>query len=289
MPAIRPSRLAIIGALLIGPALLAQVPSASDPAKYVLPPKEIVDVFDADFLPQTMVSPNKQVVAMVKARAYPTIAELAQPMLRLAGERVNPKTNGPQRASGLPGTGIYSITIKKIADGAEVAVTMPPQAKVSHVKFSPDGSRLAFLNTKDAAVELWIADGLTGAARAVITGPDRINATRTDPCDWLRDNKTMICTLVPAGRGPAPAEPTVPSGPNVQENYGKAAPAPTYEDLLKTVYDDTLALLHELLAAIDVTTGAKTPVGKPSIFGNVTPSPSGQHCRLKSRSRSLTR
>ena len=41
-------------------------------------------------------------------------------MLRLAGSRVNPKTNGPHRASGLPGTGIYSITLKKIADGAEV-------------------------------------------------------------------------------------------------------------------------------------------------------------------------
>ena len=92
---------------------------------------------------------------------------------------------------------------------------MPPQAKVSNVKFSPDGSRLAFLNTKDAAIELWIADGLTGAAKPIVTGADRINATRSDPCDWLRDNKTMICELVPAGRGAAPAEPTVPSGPNV--------------------------------------------------------------------------
>ena len=62
-------------------------------------------------------------MALTKARAYPTIAELAQPMLRLAGSRVNPKTNGPHRASGLPGTGIYSITLKKIADGAEVNVT----------------------------------------------------------------------------------------------------------------------------------------------------------------------
>ena len=50
----------------------------------------------------------------------------------------------------------------------------------------------------------------------------------------------MVCELVPSGRGPAPAEPLVPSGPHVEENYGKAAPAPTYEDLLKTAYDDTL-------------------------------------------------
>src|SRR5213076_136231 len=101
----------------LGTAVAAQVPSASDPPKYVLPPKEIVDVFDAELLPQTLVSPNHQVVATTKARAYPTIAELSQPMLRLAGARVNPKANGPHRASGLPGTGIFAITLKKIEGG----------------------------------------------------------------------------------------------------------------------------------------------------------------------------
>src|SRR5262245_39595128 len=101
------------------PGVSAQVPTAADAPKYALPPKNIVDVFDAEFLPQTMVSPNRQVVAMTSARAYPTIAELSQPMLRLAGARVNPKSNGPHRASGLPGTGIYAITLKKIADGSE--------------------------------------------------------------------------------------------------------------------------------------------------------------------------
>ncbi|HEV8212072.1 MAG TPA: hypothetical protein VGP77_18245, partial [Vicinamibacterales bacterium] len=92
-------------ALDLGPRVQAQVPTAADPPKYVLPPKAIVDAFDAEPLPQTLLSPNKQVVALTKARTYPTIAELAQPMYRLAGSRINPKTNGPHRASGLPGTG----------------------------------------------------------------------------------------------------------------------------------------------------------------------------------------
>src|SRR5580765_5907712 len=155
-----------------GPRVHAQVPTASDPARYVLPPKAIVDAFDAEPLPQTLLSPNKQVIALTKARAYPTIAELSQPMYRLAGARVNPKSNGPHRASGLPGTGIYSITLKKISDGSETPVKVPPQARISHVKFSPDGSHLAFLQTKDDAIELWIADGATGAAKAVVTGSD---------------------------------------------------------------------------------------------------------------------
>ena len=100
-------------ALHCGPGVSAQVPTAFDPPQYVLPPKAIVDAFDAEPLPQTLLSPNKQVVALTKARTYPTIVELSQPMLRLAGSRVNPKTNGPHRASGLQGTGIYSIVMKK--------------------------------------------------------------------------------------------------------------------------------------------------------------------------------
>jgi dipeptidyl aminopeptidase/acylaminoacyl peptidase len=301
----RPIRAIVLGVLILAPAFVlrpfdalrvvpsvvearqargvaTQVPSASDAPKYALPPQNIIDVFDAEPLPQTLLSPNKQVVALTKARTYPTIAELSQPMLRLAGARVNPRTNGPHRASGLPGTGIYSITLKKLADGAEAKVTMPPQARLSHINFSPDGSRLSFLNTKDAAIELWVADASTGAAKAVVTGTDRINATTGDPCDWLKDNVTMVCELVPAGRGPSPVEPTVPLGPTVHENYGTAAPAPTYEDLLKTAHDDALFDYYftSQLAAINTATGAKTPIGRPAIFGNVTPSPGGQYVLL---------
>jgi dipeptidyl aminopeptidase/acylaminoacyl peptidase len=263
----------------LGSRVTAQVPTAADSPRYVLPPKAIVDAFDVEPLPQTILSPNKQIVALTKARTYPTIAELAQPMYRLAGSRVNPRTNGPHRASGLPGTGIYSITLKRISDGVETSVKMPPQARISHVKFSPDGSHLAFLQTKDDAIELWMADGNTGTARAIVTGSDRINATTGDPCDWLKDNATMVCELVPAGRGPAPAEPLVPSGPHVEENYGKAAPAPTYEDLLKTAHDDTLFEYYfaSQLTAINVSSGAKTPIGKPAVFANVVPAPGGQH------------
>src|SRR5207244_12773674 len=70
---------------------------------------------------------------------------------------------------------------------------------------------------------------------------------------------------------------TVPAGPNIQETSGKAAPAATFEDMIKTAHDEALFEYYftSQLAAIDATTGRKTLIGRPAIFDNVTPSPSG--------------
>jgi len=259
--------LLIVAAASIG---LGQTPEGS---RYLLPPKEIVDAFDAPPLPQAILSPSKQVMALTFRKAYPTIAELSQPMLRLAGARVNPRNNGPHRAAE-----IYAITLKKIADGSEVKVMVPPQADLLNVRFSPDGSRLSFQNRRDDRIELWVADTMTGRAK-LVSGSDRLNASSGDPCDWLNDNATLICELVPASRGPAPQESTVPTGPNIQETSGKAAPAATYEDMIKTAHDEALFEYYftSQLAAISVTSGSKTLIGRPAIFESVTPSPNSEY------------
>ena len=244
---------------------------AQSALRYQLPPKEVVDAFDAQPLPAAVLSPTKQMFALTYRHPYPTIAELSQPILRIAGARVNPRNYGPQRAQE-----VYGITLRKISDGSETKVTLPPGANVSNLHFSPDGSQLSFINRKDDRLELWIADAATGKSR-LISGTDRLNATTGDPCDWLRDSKTLICQFVPAGRGPAPAEPIVPTGPNVQETSGKAAPAATYEDMIKTAHDEDLFEYYftSQIAAVDAASGRKTLIGKPAIFDAVTPSPSG--------------
>ncbi len=264
--------IALISALILAAAAtyFAQTPEAP---RYLLPPKEIIDAFDAPPLPTALLSPSRQVLALSYRKAYPGITELSRPMWRLAGERVNPKTNGPHRTAN-----IYAIAVKKIADGSEIKVSVPPQANLSNIHFSPDGAHLSFLNTRDNGIELWVADVATGKAR-MISGTDRLNATTGDPCDWLHDNATLICELVPAGRGPAPAEAPVPMGPNVQENYGKAAPAPTFEDMIKTAHDEALFEYYftSQLAAFNIASAKKTPIGRPAILGTVTPSPGGEY------------
>src|SRR5215470_3479520 len=174
MPIRRPLRAALLLTALLAPTLAAQMASGPEPVRYMLPPKNVVDVFDAEPFPQAIVSPTHQVMVLTSARPHPSIAELAQPMLRLAGSRVNPRTNGPR-----VGGEIYAITLKTIATGADTKVTLPPQPRISNVAFSPDGAHLSFLNTTDAGIELWVADVATGAAKPVsgAAGTERVNAT----------------------------------------------------------------------------------------------------------------
>ena len=262
--------LVIIGAAVV----YGQTRQPAPTSGYLTPPRVIVDILDAPPTPSVIVSPDHRTVALLNRRSLPTVAELAQPIHRIAGARINPKTNGRQQRGG----NVIAITLKSIADGTEKKITMPPNANIGDVSFSPDAKRLSFTNTRENGIELWVADAVTGQSR-LVSGTERLNATGGDPVDWLKDGVTLLVQLVPSGRGPAPVEAAVPTGPNIQENHGKAAPTPTFEDMIKTNHDEDLFEYYftSQLATIDSATGRKTLIGRPGILENVTASPNGEY------------
>jgi dipeptidyl aminopeptidase/acylaminoacyl peptidase len=250
-------------------------------ARYLTPPQVIVDILDAAPIPEGTLSPTRDTLALAQKRAMPPIAELAQPMLRLAGDRINPATNGPHRVPGIVG-----YTFKQIATGDEHKLTLPAAADVTllNIGYSPDGKRFAFGRITTNGIELWAAPVATGHASRI--GEVKLNATDigtamrpTPPCTWLQDSSALACLTVPAARGPVPAPPAVPDGPNIQETSGKPAPVRTYEDLLTSAHDEALFEYYftSQLAIVDATSGKATPVGKPGLFeGDARPSPDGK-------------
>ena len=92
---------------------------------YKKPPKEIMDVLDAPATPSTSISPTRDKLALLEPLRYPPISELAQPMLRIAGLRINPNTNGQHRQP-------YSVslTLRNVADGKETKVAVPAGAQL---------------------------------------------------------------------------------------------------------------------------------------------------------------
>src|SRR5262245_38615700 len=253
---------------------------------YLTPPNFIPDILDAPPTPAVTPSPDRRTIALLARRSMPSIAELAEPIHRVAGARINPKTNGRQQRGG----GITAITLKSIADGTEKKIAVPPNANISGVSFSPDGKRFSFNNTKENGIELWVADTSTGNSR-LLSGTDRLNGASGDPCDWLKDSVTILCRLVTTGRGPAPVEPKVPASPNILENYGEAAPAATAQDLIKTNHDEAIFEYYftSRLATFDSSNGRKTLIGRQGILESATASPSGEYILVSRIKRPFSR
>lgn len=239
---------------------------------YKKPPKEVLDILSAPVTPVGSVSPAHDTMLMLTGLRYPPIADLAQPMLRLAGLRINPRTNGPHRFQ-------YSVamTLKRISDGTETKIALPPGAKISSIQWSGDGKHFAFLNTTANSTDLWVGDASNGKVQQ-LKGV-RVNNAYGDAYQWMPDNHTLLVETVSANRPAPPVESTVPMEPNAQESFGRVGPVTTFEDLLKTPFDERLFEYYTTaqLALVDARNGKATELGQPGIFQSADPSPDGNH------------
>ena len=245
--------------------------------KYKLPPKEVVDILDALPTPLVVVSPRTDALLLVEYQAHPPIALLARPFLRLAGVRIDPELNARQRLTQYTG-----ISVKWIETGKLVRINLPASARIGVPQWSNDGKRLAFTRDVENGVELWIADALTGKARA-IPGV-RVNEVLGVPFDWTKDNVNLLARLVPSGERKTPEQPKVPLGPVVEESSGKISRVPTYQDLLKDPFDEKLFEFYSTsqLALVNAQTGEVKTISVPSIISSASFSPDEQYLLVTS-------
>jgi hypothetical protein len=61
---------------------------------YQKPPQPIPEILNAPATPLVEVSPKSDWLLVADRLSNPPVSDLAQPMLRLAGLRINPATNG---------------------------------------------------------------------------------------------------------------------------------------------------------------------------------------------------
>jgi dipeptidyl aminopeptidase/acylaminoacyl peptidase len=254
---------------------------------YQKAPQPISDILNARPTPLVQVSPDGKWLLAADRLPYPPVSDLAQPMLRLAGLRINPATNGRHHPPRL-----IALTLIEIATGKSRKIAgLPANPYLGALDWSPDGTRIAFTNTTSECIELWVGD--VDSAKASKLEGIKVSAILGDPLQWMPDGKSILVQTVPSNRGNPPAEPKTPDGPIIQESDGKKAPVRTYEDLLKNRHDEDLfdyyataqltrvtlphsAHLGPIRASIDVASGGGK-IGKPGIFSRVDPSPDGKH------------
>ena len=257
----------VLIAALAGPAL------AQEALTYQQPPAPIADILDAKPTPTVSLSPDRATLALYDRANLPPIAELAEPMLRLAGYRINPRNNGPanSRVAWLNG-----LSFQPVAGGPARAVQLPAGARFMSPSWSPDGRSVALLMDAPTGLELWVADVASGAARRLTDA--RVNAAAGGAYDWAPDSSALLVRMVPEGRGAAPDVSRPPAGPIVEESLGRTAPARTYQDLLSNAGDEAL-FDHYFTSQLTYVPldGRARPLGAPAVHLGAGISPDGRY------------
>jgi dipeptidyl aminopeptidase/acylaminoacyl peptidase len=259
--------------LAIAFTLSSTAVSYADDVTYRRPVKAVANFVDASPIPSTILGPDKATLVLIAPRLFPSIAEVAEAELRLAGLRINPKNRAASRRG-------FAQRLELLDTKAQSATPRPIQgipagARIGDIDWSPDGRYLAFTVTEPDAIRLWLADVHDATAKPLTAPP--LSGAAGRPCAWLADSRTLACRTVPPNAKAPPTAPSVPSGPIVQENTGTKKPARTNPDLLASPTDEALfeyyLAAQVALVALD---GKVTPIGAPALFIRSSPSPDGR-------------
>ncbi len=245
---------------------------SSQRSGYQRPPKAITDILDAAPTPSLSISPTREYLLLIERSSYPPISDLAAPMLRLAGSRWNPKTNGPHMAPRSTG-----LLLQAMSTGEQRRIEVPAGANIGFQGWSPDGRLIAFTITTSDTIQLWYASVSDGKAQQV---PGvAVNGAYGVPVQWLPDSSGLLIQTLISDRGPAPEKPLAPKGPNIEETSGGSGPVRTYQDLLQNPHDEDLFEYYATsqLAEFDVESGLTKPIGQPAMLSSVDVSPDGNY------------
>jgi dipeptidyl aminopeptidase/acylaminoacyl peptidase len=238
---------------------------------YQTPPKAIADLVNAPSTPSVSFSKNGDWMMLLERADNPSIEELSQPELRIAGLRINPATSGPSR-----GRGVENVKIKMTRGGEEIQIKgLPANPSMGGFALSKDEKFLAFTQTEANGISLWVVDMTSFEAKKLTD--TILNEVYGDAMAWTPENEILIKAVNP-NRGNIPQKPSAPAGPIIQESTGEASPNRTYQDLLSNPYDEKLFafFIDSQIMLVDLN-GNKKPIGPSGMIKSMDLSPDGKY------------
>ena len=239
--------------------------ASQDDGSYKMPPKDIADMLLAKKSPAVSVDKKAEWMLFMESSSYPSVEELARPELKIAGMRINPANFAPSRQNY-----INNLVLRNISTGKDEKISgLPSPLAAGYINWSPSNKKIAFVQTNGSRLDLYVID--VTAKKALRINKSPLNVLM-GAYTWLDDN-SLLYRAAPKSATAAPAKPPVPNGPTVQENYGKATPRPTFQDLIKSPYDEQLFEFYATTQLIKNTNGVETKIGQPGLYSSVQASP----------------
>ncbi len=222
-----------LGYLLFVCIIMINKLQSQEKLTFQTPPQEILELVDIERPPIVSMDSKSEKILFYYRNPFKSLSDLNKPELKLGGLRINPNAN-------ISSTLTYFSEIRfRNVDETEVSTIsgMPEDARIAYSTFSPDESKLAFTNTTESGVELWVINFDTRSAKR-LTGPV-LNANAGHPYVWFPNNNEILVRTLPANRGTLKSESEVlPEGPVISTSDGQISQNRTYQDLLKSPMDE---------------------------------------------------
>ncbi len=246
---------------------------AQDAITYKTPPAAIMNLALAKPSPGVSINEKGDWMLITERSAMPTIEELAQPELRIAGLRINPNNFSPSRA-----TYTIGLKIKDIKTGQDFNIAgLPLDLKAGNFEWSPDDAKIAFTQTNANGIDLYVIDLKTKKATKV--NKSGLNMVINN-IFWANSASIMYYATLQSAQN-APQKPLAPKGPVVQQNLGKVAASVTYQDLIKSPFDEQLFEFYTTTQLIQNTNGIEKKIGTPQIYADVAQSPDKKYLMVE--------
>ena len=247
---------------------------AQENLNYQQPPNEILNLVDVKLPPRVLMDENKKYMVCIYRDAFKTIKELSENEMRLAGLRINPKTNIGSRTNYYKDIKIANLRRKKTV--LRKVRGLPTEPRLANFIWSPDQTSIAFTNTTFHGVELWVLNVSGGVVKKLTDA--NVNANLGDAVNWYQDGKSLLVKLVPGNREEiTDSENVIPIGPRISSNDGKKAQNRTYQDLLKNRIDEHNFEQLSLSEIYKVNLyGKKTLWQESDMYRNISFSPNGE-------------
>ncbi len=249
-------------------------PKAQDAVSYQTPPKEIAELLLAKPTPGVRIDSKAEWMLLSERNSYPTVEELGQPEIRIAGLRLNPNNYSPSRQSF-----VNDFRLKNIKSNQEFPIAgLPAGMLAGAATWNPSETKIAFTNTTGSRVDLYVIDIASKKATKINKQP--LNAVLGQSYTWVDDNTLLYKTATQPATNAA-KRPITPKGPTVQQNLGKAAPSPTFQDLIKSPYDEQLFEFYATTQLVQNKNGVETNIGKAGLISSFSISPDKKYMLVR--------
>jgi len=251
---------------LLAFSMLLVYGKAQETAVYQKPSKDISDLLLAPPTPTISVDGKAQYMLVMERSFYPTVEELGQPEFKIAGLRINPNNFSLSRQNF-----IKKLSLQNIVTGKNITLAgMPNNLSALSPSWNPSENKIAFYNVTANAVDVWVIDIKTSTCSKINKSP--VNIVLSSNIIWL-DDATVLYKINTNNAAQMQKKPITPKGPTIQESIGKVAPSVTYQDLIKSPYDE---YAFEFLASAQLVknkNGVETKIGSPAIISSLDLSP----------------